>query len=216
MKQFSRPQWIAAGVATVVVLGAGVTLAAGGGGEDKPGASTAVPGVEEASAVANALSMLAAKPENLVATDVRSAVGNKARQGVAAGATISPNKASWQPDGLGGGTMTVTVAGGGQPAATYTAIMVKEPTGWKVLGTVPMTPANAGSAPAVAGQAPAANPPGVAAPGAVAPSAGAGTTPISPVAPAGTTTQPGTVQPPAQQPAQPQPAQPPAPQGGAQ
>lgn len=209
MKQISRPQWIAAGVVAVLVLGAGVTLAAGGGGGDKPGASSAVPGVEEATAVADALSRLAAKPEDLVATDVRSAVGNKARQGVPAGATISPNKASWQPDGLGGGTMTVTVAGGGQPAATYTAVMVKEPTGWKVLGTVPMTPTNAGSAPAVAGQAPAANPPGVAAPGAVAPSAGAGTTPINPVAPAGTTTQPGPGQPPAQPG-----AQPPAPQGG--
>lgn len=212
MKELSRPQWIAVGVLAVAVLGTGVTLAAGGGGDDGPGASSAQPGVEEAAAVADALADLADKPDSLIASDVRSAVGNRARQAVPDGSTVSANEASWAPDGLGGGTMTVTVTSPGQPAVTYSAIMVKEPSGWKVVGTMPMVPSNAGNSPAEAGQAPAANPPGVAAVppgGAVAPAAGAGVTPVPPGT-AGTPAQ-GATQP--QQPAQ-QPA--PAPQGGGQ
>lgn len=187
--QLSRPQWIAGGVAAVVIFGGGITLAVSGGdGGTSTEDPTSKPGLEEAAAVADALSNLAANPDSLVAADVRSAVGDRARQALPAGSTVSANPASWQPDGLGGGTMTVTVTSPGQPAVTYTAVMVKEPTGWKVLGTVPLTPTNAGSAPAEAGQAPAANPPGVAQSppgGTTVPAAGAGTTVVPPGAPAG-------------------------------
>lgn len=190
--QLTRPQWIVAGVVAVVVLGTGVTLAISGGGDDGDGASTGQPGLEEAAAVAAALEGLASEPDELVAADVRSAVGSRARQGVPAGSTVSANPASWQPDGLGGGTMTVTVTSPGQAAVTYSAVMVKQADGWKVLGTVPMAPSNAGSTPAESGQAPAANPPGVAQVppgGATAPAAGAGVVP--PAAP-GTAPAPGT------------------------
>lgn len=188
--QLTRPQWIVAGVVAVVVLGAGVTLAASGGGGDGGGPASAQPGLEEAAAVAAALESLASKPDDLVASDVRSAVGARAREGVRAGSSVSANAASWQPDGLGGGTMTVTVTSPGQAAVTYSAVMVKEEDGWKVLGTVPMAPSNAGSTPAESGQAPAANPPGVAQVppgGATVPAAGAGVVP--PAAP-GTGTAP--------------------------
>lgn len=178
--QLTRPQWIVAGVVGVLVLGAGVMVAASGGGADGSAPSSAQPGLEEAAAVAAALESLASKPDELVASDVRSAVGARARDGVPAGSRVSPNAASWQPDGLGGGTMTVTVTSPGQPAVTYSAVMVKEGDGWKVLGTVPMAPSNAGAAPAESGQAPAANPPGVAQVqprGATVPAAGAGVVP---------------------------------------
>lgn len=186
--QLTRPQWIVAGVVAVVVLGAGVTLAAtSGGGDGRENSASGLPGVEEAAAVAAALGELASKPDSLVAADVRSAVGPRARQAVPAGSTVSANPDSWQPDGLGGGTMTVTVTSPGQAAVTYSAVMVKQEDGWKVLGTVPMAPSNAGATPAESGQAPAANPPGVAQVppgGATVPAAGAGVVP--PAAP-GTT-----------------------------
>lgn len=229
--QLTKPQWIAAGVTAVVVLGAGVTLAvSGGGGDGSDGGNGSKPGLEEAAAVADALGNLADNPDSLVASDVRSAIGAKARQALPAGSTVSANPASWQPDGLGGGTMTVTVTAPGQPAATYSAVMVKEASGWKVLGTVPMAPSNAGASPAEGGQAPAANPPNVApAPpgGTTVPAAGAGTTVVPPGAPAAQQpgvqpgvqpgTQPGTqpgVQPGAPQQQQPQVPQPSPVNGG--
>ena len=215
--QLTRPQWIAAGVTAVVLFGGGITMAVSGGGGGGSSTPTGKPGLEEAAAVAQALSHLADNPDTLVAADVRSAIGAKARSAVPTGSTVSANPASWEPDGLGGGTMTVTVTSPGQPAVTYTAVMVKEQSGWKVLGTVPLTPTNAGSSPAGAGQAPAANPPGVAASppgGTTVPAAGAGTTVVPPGATtpgAAAGTQPG-VQQPGVQPAPQQPGVPAAPQ----
>lgn len=219
--QLTRPQWITAGVVAVVVFGAGVTMAVSGGGADGGSdAPTAQPGLEEAAAVAEALGNLADKPDDLVASDVRSAIGSRAREAVPAGSTVSANPASWQPDGLGGGTMTVTVTSPGKPAVTYSAVMVKERTGWKVVGTVPMAPTNAGSTQAEPGQAPAANPPGVApAPpgGTTVPAAGAGVVPPG-APPAGPApgAQPGVQQPGVQQPGVQQPAPPAGSTGGAQ
>ncbi|GAA0610646.1 hypothetical protein GCM10009547_10860 [Sporichthya brevicatena] len=213
LKQLSRPQLITAGVVAAVVLGAGVTLAVSGGGGNGSDNSGNKPGLEEAAAVAEALGKLADDPANLVASDVRSAIGGRAREAVPAGSTVSANPATWQPDGLGGGTMTVTVTSPGQPAVTYTAVMVKEQSGWKVVGTVPMNPANAGSTPAEPGQAPAANPPGVAQVppgGATIPSSGAGVIPPGAPAQSG---QPQGTQPQGTQPAPAQ-QQPAAPGGG--
>ncbi len=217
LKQLTRPQLIVAGVVAAVVLGAGVTLAAtsggGNGGSDDP---TAKPGLEEAAAVAEALGKLGSDPDSLVAADVRSAIGSRAREAVPGGSTVSAIPASWQPDGLGGGTMTVTVTSPGQPAVTYTAVMVKEESGWKVVGTVPLNPSNAGSTPAEPGRAPAANPPGVAQVppgGATVPAAGAGVVP--PGAPAGTQPAPP-VQSGAQPGTKPAPQQPAGATGGGQ
>ncbi len=158
------PQWVAI-AATLVVVGGSVTAGYLHFQDDKaPEAPTAAdvqvqPGMEEAHAVATALGLLASKPGDLVATDVQSAVAGKAAQAVPKGATVNPNEASWHPDGLGGGTMTVTIGAAGQPTTTYSAIMIKERTGWKVVGTVPMTLAPTSVPPAGVGQAPAAQPP---------------------------------------------------------
>jgi hypothetical protein len=225
--QLTRPQWIAAGVTAAVLIGGGVTMAVTGGGDSGTSDdASGKPGLADAQAVADALKHLADDPDSLVAADVRSAVGTKARRALPEGSTVSANPASWQPDGLGGGTMTVTVTPPGQPATTYTAIMVKEQSGWKVLGTMPMAPSNAGTSPADPGQAPAANPPGVAGVppgGATVPAAGAGVVPPGGVTAVPPGTAPGTAPgaapgttagTPAQQPAPQQPA--PAATGGNQ
>ncbi|MGQ0625246.1 MAG: hypothetical protein ACT4PP_11445 [Sporichthyaceae bacterium] len=181
MKPLSRTQRIAAGVTAAVILVGGVSVFAFGGGDDGPAKSKkSRPAAEAAAEVAAALSRLAQDPESLVATDVRSAIGTQARAGVPAGTTVTPNPATWQPDGLGGGTMTVTLSGGGQPTVVYSAVMIEEEDGWKVVGTIPLIPSDAGEAPGAPGKAPAANAPDVAAPGKKAPVAGTGTAPVTP------------------------------------
>ena len=98
--QLTRPQWITAGVVAVVVFGGGVTLAVSGGGSDGgSGDPPAQPGLEEAAAVAEALGNLADKPDSLVAADVRSAIGARAREAVPAGSTVSANPATCRPTG---------------------------------------------------------------------------------------------------------------------
>src|SRR4051794_23477485 len=91
------PQWVAV-AATVLVVGGGATAgylhwhAGEAAAPSKPAAVAEVPvqpGMEEAHAVATALADLASKPENLVATDVQSAIGAKAAQAVPKGATIT-------------------------------------------------------------------------------------------------------------------------------
>lgn len=168
------PQWAAVGAALVVVLGGGATawMQWGGSSEDAaPQVRTEQPGVDDADAAAEALGKLTSDPGSLVAADVRSALGDQAGNAVPDGSTVTPNAASWSPDGIGGGTMTVTVGAPDQPPATYSAIMVKEPDGWKVVGTIPMNPANAGTTATTPGRAPAANAPGTG-PAAANPAAG--------------------------------------------
>lgn len=204
--RFHSPQWVALG-ATLVVVGGSATAGYLHWRDDSepppPTAAPIQPGMGEAGAVADALRKLASKPQSLVATDVQSAVGGDARNAVPKGARVTPAENSWHPDGLGGGTMTVSVAAAGKPAATYSAIMIKERTGWKVLGTVPMYPTSAAA-------------PMPAQPAAVAPAgtAPAGAAPAG-TAPAGTTpgVQPGPVQPRAGQPGAQAPGARPAAQG---
>jgi hypothetical protein len=50
------------------------------------------------------------------------------------------DEGSWAPDGLGGGTITVTVTPPGGKATTYTAVMITEGGRWKVLATMPLAP----------------------------------------------------------------------------
>lgn len=181
MKRLTRTQGIAAGVTAAVVLGLGVSVFAFAGDDEGPAAPRkARPAAEAAAEVAAALSRLADNPDSLIAADVRSAIGTQARAAVPAGTTVTPNVATWQPDGLGGGTMTVTLVGGGQPTVVYSAVMIEEDDGWKVVGTIPLLPSNAGEAPGAPGKAPTANAPDVAAPGKKAPVAGTGTAPLTP------------------------------------
>jgi|GEM_PF-2064128 len=158
-------QWVALAAVVVVVGGGG---AAGwnhwhdGTSRPKPVVRAAPPTIADAHEVAAALAKLPQNPQDLVAADVRSVVGPQVGGALPPGATVSADEASWHPDGLDGGTITVTVSAPGATPSTYTAIMIKEPSGWKVVGTVPMA-AGGGSAPAVKGAAPAANIPGASA-----------------------------------------------------
>lgn len=166
----ARPRRLRRGhliVAAVVVLalaggGTGAVLLLGGG-QDQPQQEApptmAAPSKDDAQNVADALAKLASRPQNYVAADVRSAVSAKARQAVPKNATVVADPSTWHPDGLGGGTITVVVRIPGQPVAIYTAMMIKESTGWKVVGTIPMAKPAAGNLPAVRGAAPAASVP---------------------------------------------------------
>jgi len=145
----ARSSQFAALAVAVVVLGGGAAFGwhHWHGSDDKaalPATTQPTPG--DAHAVAAALARMPGKPQDLIATDVRSAIGTQAKQALPGGATISANEATWHPDGLGGGTITATVSAPGSPTTVYTVMMIKEPTGWKVVGTVPMAP----SAPKVA------------------------------------------------------------------
>lgn len=159
-----NPQWVALATVVVVLGGGG---AAGwshwhtsGQHVGRPAARPAPPTIADAHEVAVALSKLPDKPEDYVATDVRSVVQPLVAGALPPGATISADEASWHPDGLDGGTITITMTAPAVAPATYTAIMIKESSGWKVIGTIPMTPTNRGTAPAGQGAAPAANVPG--------------------------------------------------------
>jgi hypothetical protein len=140
----ARSSQYAALAAAVVVVGGGAALGwhHWHGSDDQPAApSIAQPTPRDAHAVAQALAKMPGKPQDLIATDVRSAIGTQAKQALPPGATISANESTWHPDGLGGGTITATVSAPGSPTTVYTVMMIKEPTGWKVVGTVPMSPA---------------------------------------------------------------------------
>jgi hypothetical protein len=115
------------------------------------------PTIADAHAVAEALSKLPDRPGDYVATDVRSVVTPQVAGALPAGATLKADESTWHPDGLDGGTITVTMTAPGAPPATFSAIMIKEPSGWKVVGTMPMAPGNA-AAPPVVGPAPVAVP----------------------------------------------------------
>ncbi|MEV6006061.1 hypothetical protein AB0M29_04575 [Streptomyces sp. NPDC051976] len=90
---------------------------------------------QQARQVATALTKLATDPSSLVAAGARTEVKDRAAQGVPKGSKVTPEPATWAPDGAGGGVMTVTVASPGRPAVSYAAVMVHESGGWKVLAT---------------------------------------------------------------------------------
>jgi hypothetical protein len=93
----------------------------------------------DAHAATTALTHLATDPNSLVAARSKKLVGAKARAALPSGSTVAVDKGSWRPDGVGGGTLLVTVRPPAGAAVTYVAVMVREPDGWKVLTTVPLT-----------------------------------------------------------------------------
>lgn len=122
---------IAAVLAVVVLrLGIGATNAS-----PTPTSTTAV----QAHDAARALSKLASNPEELVASSAQSVVAGRARDAVPPGSKVAPDEESWAPDGLGGGTMYVSITPPGQPARDYFAVMTQEKGQWKVMATVPAT-----------------------------------------------------------------------------
>lgn len=154
-----RRRYLIGGALTIAVLaGGGVGAILLTGGEDAPPQTlpaVAPPSKDDARDVAAALAKLPSRPQDLVAADIRSSVAAKAREGVPKNATVTADPATWHADGLGGGTITVTVRIPGQPLAIYTAMMIKESTGWKVVATIPMAAPAKGNQPALPGAAPA-------------------------------------------------------------
>ncbi|MDG5808735.1 hypothetical protein P9869_40120 [Streptomyces ossamyceticus] len=91
---------------------------------------------EQAQQVAAALEKLATNPSSLVAAGAQAEVKGRAAQGVPKGSKVTPEPATWAPDGAGGGVMAVTVAAPGRPTVSYAAVMVNENGAWKVLATM--------------------------------------------------------------------------------
>jgi hypothetical protein len=155
-----NPQWVA-GVAVLVVLGGGGAAGWSHWHDSAAAPATVVkatpPTIADAHAVALALAKLPEKPEDYIATDVRSAVAPQVAGALPPGATLTADESTWHPDGLDGGTITVTMTAPATAPATFSVIMIKEPSGWKVVGTVPMAPGNAAAPPTV-GPAPVASP----------------------------------------------------------
>jgi len=90
----------------------------------------------DARQVADALRNLPDDPQTLVASDAQGQVAGRARQAIPPGTTVTPDEKSWSPDGVGGGTMLVTVTVPGHSPVTYDAIMVSQGGQWKVLATI--------------------------------------------------------------------------------
>src|SRR5690348_16943017 len=118
----------------VLVLGGLVWLFASSGhaGGSAGTHPAATPAADEGPKVATALRRLAVDPGGLIASGAGIDQAS-ARRAVPSGSTVNPDVASWAPDGLGGGTMLVTVTPPGGRPATYAAVMVQEQGQWKVL-----------------------------------------------------------------------------------
>ena len=91
---------------------------------------------DEAEQVARALGKLTTDPAALVPGDAPTGVRSRSAQAVPKGSSVTPLPESWQPDGIGGGVMTVKVAAPGQTTVAYAAVMAQEQGEWKVLATL--------------------------------------------------------------------------------
>ena len=160
-RRLRRGRLIAGGVVLAVLAAGGISAVLLTGGDDGPGEGPplAAPTQDDAQEVADALGKLASRPQDLVAADVGSTVLAQARKAVPKNALVTADPASWHADGLGGGTITVTVRIPKGTTTVYTAMMIKEPSGWKVIATIPMVKPPAGQEPAVDGAAPVPNVP---------------------------------------------------------
>ena len=126
--------WAAVGAVAVTALVIGVLWLANPGHGSPAGHSTAAS--RQGDQVAAALRRLPRDPPSLVASGARSQVAGRARQAFPPGTTVVPDARSWAPDGLGGGTMLVTVTVPGHAPVRYDVIMVSEAGRWKVLATI--------------------------------------------------------------------------------
>jgi len=91
----------------------------------------------DAQAVSQMLSGLTDKPSEGISALTRPSFD--AESALPKGSKISPEAASWAPDGIGGGTINVVMTVPGQADSRYVAVMVKEDGQWKLLGTMEQT-----------------------------------------------------------------------------
>ena len=64
-------------------------------------------------------------------------------QAMPAGSVVSIDESSWSPNGIGGGTILVTVTAPDGPPAQYLALVSSYDGGWKIDATLPSTPVTA-------------------------------------------------------------------------
>jgi hypothetical protein len=115
---------------------AALVLAVGACTPDPPPPSEVTP-TTDVEDVVLALELLESDPEKVAAEGVSEMVGDLG-EALPQGATIEADPATWAPDGTGvGGVITVQVSAEGGQVVDYLVVMVKEPSGWKVLATVP-------------------------------------------------------------------------------
>jgi len=136
-RRWALPAAGVAVVAVVVLAGALVLTQNRDRKVATPAAEASSP--EQARQVAQALASLTTDPQSLVASGAAGQVNGRARQAVPAGSKVVVDEKSWAPDGLGGGTIMVTVTAPGEPPVTYATVMVPEDGKWKVLATFPLT-----------------------------------------------------------------------------
>ena len=131
---------VSAAVVGWLVLRPAAPVPGHAGAGASPSATASTPSREQAdaAAAAGALSELATDPDSLLAAAARAAVGTGARRAVPEGSVVTPDVSTWAPDGVGGGTLAVTVTPPRGPEVDYAAIMVQEGGEWKVLATVPL------------------------------------------------------------------------------
>lgn len=101
--------------------------------------ATAVSAQTPGRQVAQALASLATDPQAFVAAGAARQVDGRARQAVPAGSRVVVDERSWAPDGVGGGTIKVTVTAPGKPPVSYATVVVSEDGRWKVLATFPLS-----------------------------------------------------------------------------
>ena len=94
-------------------------------------------GASQGQEVARAIEDLVKHPNQSMAatTDVPT---DEASLALPPGSAIRADAASWAPDGVGGGTMIVTVTTPWLVSQEYSAVMVQQGGSWKVLATFPI------------------------------------------------------------------------------
>jgi hypothetical protein len=147
MKRSRAALLLACACVIAAIAGAGIALLTQARGSVGTAAPASAPSFAPSSAasagdaqrVADALRKLQDDPQALVASQAQGQVAGRARQVIPPRTTVTPDEKSWAPDGVGGGTMLVTVTVPGHAPVTYDAIMVNQGGGqWKVLATVPV------------------------------------------------------------------------------
>ena len=128
---------VAVGAVIAAVIAVGIFGSGGHQVAARTGAGVSV-SANQGMQVAAALRTLATNPQDVVADEARPRLGGHVSQAVPPGSRVSPDVASWAPDGIGGGTMLVTVSSPGQAPVRYAAVMVFEHHSWKVLATFPV------------------------------------------------------------------------------
>jgi len=147
----AKPRTLVLAAAGVVVVGAVVLVGALALAQHRRPKTMGVPATAtaptQAQQVAQALASLSTHPQSLVASGAAGQVDGQARRAVPAGSKVAVDEKSWAPDGLGGGTILVTVTPPGEPPHAYAAVMVLERGQWKVLATFAVATAPAAGSP---------------------------------------------------------------------